>query len=301
MKKIYLILPIIAGIMFGSTGIFVRTLTENGVDSTTLLFLRFSIAAIFMGIAILFTDKSLFKINKQDIPLFVLCGLCILGLNLCYNSSINTVPLSLAAILLSTAPVFVLIFEYFIFNEKITSIKVFSVILVLIGCTLVTGLIEENSLNISLLGIIAGIGSAIFWAIYSVSSRKSIEMGRHTFTILFYSLITITLVIIPFTNFTQITDFVYLNTIPNIIFLMLHSLVSFALPYICITISLNHLDAGTAVILSSGEPVAALLFGVIFYSEIPTALMVCGVFITIIALIILSRSSSNENNKKLEN
>ena len=300
MKKSYLILPIIAGIMFGSTGIFVRTLTENGVDSTTLLFLRFSIAAIFMGIAILFTDKSLFKINKQDIPLFVLCGLCILGLNLCYNSSINTVPLSLAAILLSTAPVFVLIFEYFIFNEKITSIKVFSVILVLIGCTLVTGLIEENSLNISLLGIIAGIGSAIFWAIYSVSSRKSIEMGRHTFTILFYSLITITLVIIPFTNFTQITDFVYLNTIPNIIFLMLHSLVSFALPYICITISLNHLDAGTAVILSSGEPIAALLFGMIFYSEIPTALMVCGVFITIIALVILSRSSSKKDSENSE-
>ena len=295
MKNIYLILPIIAGIMFGSTGIFVRTLTENGVDSTTLLFLRFSIAAIFMTIAILLTDKSLFKINKRDLPLFVLCGLCILGLNLCYNSSINTVPLSLAAILLSTAPVFVLIFEYFIFNEKITSIKVFSVILVLIGCTLVTGLIEENSLNISLLGIIAGIGSAIFWAIYSVSSRKSIDMGRHTFTILFYSLITITLVIIPFTNFTQITDFVYLNTIPNIIFLMLHSLVSFALPYICITISLNHLDAGTAVILSSGEPIAALLFGMIFYSEIPTVLMVCGVFITIIALVILSRSSSKNS------
>ena len=260
MKKIYLILPIIAGIMFGSTGIFVRTLTENGVDSTTLLFLRFSIAAIFMSIAILFTDKSLFKIDKRDIPLFVLCGLCILGLNLCYNDSINVVPLSLAATLL-----------------------------------------EENSISISLLGIMTGIGSAVFWAIYSVTSRKSIEMGRHTFTILFYSLITITIVSLPFTNFTQITHFIYLNTIPNILFLILHSLVSFALPYICITISLNHLDAGTAVILSSGEPVAALLFGMIFYSEIPTVLMVCGVFITIIALIILSRSSSNENNKKLEN
>ncbi len=301
MKKIYLILPIIAGIMFGSTGIFVRTLTENGVDSTTLLFLRFSIATIYMIIAIFLTDKSLFKIDKRDIPLFILCGLCILALNLCYNSSINTVPLSLAAILLSTAPVFVLILEYFLFSEKITTIKVLSVILVLVGCTLVTGLLEENSISISLLGIIAGIGSAIFWAIYSVSSRKSIEMGRHTFTILLYSLITITIVLIPFTNFTQITNFVYLNTIPNILFLMLHSLVSFALPYICITISLNHLDAGTAVILSSGEPVAALLFGMIFYSEIPTVLMVCGVFITIIALIILSRSSSNENNKKLEN
>lgn len=292
MKKIYLILPIIAGIMFGSTGIFVRTLTENGVDSTTLLFLRFSIAILYMIIAILLTDKSLFKIDKEDIPLLILCGLCILSLNLCYNSSINTVTLSLAAILLSTAPVFVLIFEYFLFNEKITSIKVFSVILVLIGCTMVTGLLEENSLNISLLGIIAGIGAAVFWAIYSVSSRKSIDMGRHTFTILLYSLITITIVVIPFTNFTQITDFIYLNPLPNIIFLLMHSLVSFALPYICITISLNHLDAGTAVILSSGEPIAALIYGMIFYSEIPTALMVCGVFITIIALIILSRSSA---------
>ena len=223
--------------------------------------LRFSIAILYIFIAIFLTDKSLLKINKEDIPLFVLCGLCILGLNLCYNSSINTVPLSLAAILLSTAPVFVLVLEYLLFKEKITSIKVLCVILVLIGCTLVTGLLEENSIDISWIGIIAGIGSAIFWAIYSVTSRKSIDMGRHTFTILLYSLITITIVTIPFTNFTQIANFVNLSPVQNILFLLLHSLVSFALPYVFITISLNHLDAGTAVILSSGEPIAALAFG----------------------------------------
>ena len=301
MKKIYLFLPILAGIMFGSTGIFVRTLTENGIDSTTLLFLRFSIAILYIFIAILLTDKSLLEINKDDISLFVLCGLCILGLNLCYNSSINTVPLSLAAILLSTAPVFVLVFEYLLFKEKITSIKVLCVILVLIGCTLVTGLIEENSIDISILGIIAGVGSAVFWAIYSVASRKSIEIGRHTFTILFYSLITITIVTIPFTDFGQISNFISLNPIPNIVFLLLHSLVSFALPYIFITISLNHIDAGTAVILCSGEPIAALVFGMIFYLEMPTFLMICGVFITILALILLSRSSANDDAKKLEN
>ena len=301
MKKIYILMPILAGIMFGSTGIFVRTLTENGIDSTTLLFLRFSIAIIYIFLAILLTDKSFLKIERKDIPLFVLCGLCVLGLNLCYNSSINTVPLSLAAILLSTAPVFVLVLEYFLFNEKITSIKVLCVILVLIGCTLVTGLLEENSIDISLIGIIAGIGSAVFWAIYSVTSRKSIDMGRHTFTILLYSLITITIVTIPFTHFNQITNFVSLNVIPNILFLLLHSLVSFALPYIFITISLNHIDAGTAVILCSGEPIAALVFGMIFYLEMPTLLMLCGVFITIAALILLGRSSANEDAKKLEN
>ena len=289
MKKIYLILPILAGIMFGSTGIFVRTLTENGVDSTTLLFLRFSIAIVYMFIAILLTDKSLLKLEKRDFPLFIVCGLCILGLNLCYNNSINTVPLSLAAVLLSTAPVFVLIIEYFTFNEKITSIKIISVILVLIGCILATGLLEDNIASISSIGLISGIGSALFWAVYTISSRKSIDNGTHTFTILLYSLIIITIVSIPFTQFGQISNFILLNPLQNIGFLLLHSLISFALPYIFITISLNHLDAGTVVILSSGEPVAALVFGAIVYTEIPSLLMLCGLFITIIALLNLSK------------
>ena len=105
MKKIYLLLPILTGMMFGSSGLFVRTLTQNGIDNTTLLFLRFSIAIIPIVIAILATDKELFRIELKDIPLFLVCSLCIVGLNLCYNQSMNTVPLSLAAVLLSLAPI----------------------------------------------------------------------------------------------------------------------------------------------------------------------------------------------------
>lgn len=302
MKKIYLLFPIIAGILFGSTGIFVRTLTENGIDSITLLFLRFSIALIYIVIGILLNDKnilddkSLLKANKKDIPYFLICGLSILVLNLCYNYSINTITLSLAAILLSTAPVFVLIFEYFLFKERITPIKIASVIFVLIGCTLVTGLIEESSIDISLIGIIVGFGSAIFWAVYIVSSRKAIDRGNHTFTIFFYSLVIITIVTIPFTDFNQIANFLSLDIFHNTLFLLIHSLVSFALPYALITISLNHMDAGNTIILSSVEPIAALIFGMIFYSEIPTGLMIIGVIITLIALIILTRSSTKTEN-----
>ena len=63
MKRLYLILPILAGLMFGSSGVFVRTLTQNGIDSTTLLFLRFSIAISPLLIAISLMDKKLFKIT----------------------------------------------------------------------------------------------------------------------------------------------------------------------------------------------------------------------------------------------
>ena len=293
MRRIYLILPILAGIMFGSSGIFVRTLTQNGIGPTTLLFLRFSIAIVPILIAIVATDKNLFKIELKDIPLFLVCSLCIIGLNLCYNHSMNTVPLSLAAVLLSIAPIYVLIIAYFIFGEKITSKKLICMILAISGCVLMTGILENDLGNLPLFGILSGIGAGLFWAVYLMASKKSIENGKHTFTILFYSIIFISIALIPFTDFGEISGFVSINPAMTIIFLILHSTFSFALPYIFSTISLNYMDSGTSsIFLSEAEPFAALIFGFLIYSEIPTPLMFCGFILTIIAMMMLSKDDN---------
>ena len=293
MKKIHLILPILAGIMFGSTGIFVRTLTQNGIDSTTLLFLRFSIATIPILLAIILTDKELFKIDLSDFPLFLVCAICIIGLNLCYNESMNMIPLSLAAVLLSLAPIYVLIFAYILFGEKITPKKLVCMVLAIFGCLLMTGILEDSLTSIPLFGILLGVGAGLFWAIYLMASKKSIETGKHTYTILFYSIILISISLIPFTNFGQITSFVSINPILTIIFLTIHSTFSFALPYILSTVSLNYIDSGvSSIFLSGSEPLAALIFGLILYSEIPSILMFFGLLLSIIAMIFLSKTNT---------
>ena len=279
-----------AGFMFGSAGVFVRTLTQNGIDPTTLLFLRFSIAVIPILMAILLTDKKLLKIDLKDLPLFLVCALCIVGLNLCYNESMNTIPLSLAAVLLSLAPIYVLILAYIIFGEKITLRKLICMFLAIFGCFLMTGVLETNLENVPLFGILLGVGAGIFWAFYLMASKKSIEKGNHTFTILFYSIIFISIALIPFTNFKQITSFTLINPTLTILFLIIHSTFSFALPYILSTLSLKYIDSGISSILMSGaEPLAALLFGLVIYSEIPTMLMLCGFILTVMAMMMLSR------------
>ena len=294
MKKIYLILPILAGIMFGSSGIFVRTLTQNGIGPSTLLFLRFSIAIIPILIAILLTDRKLLKLELSDLPLFLVCAICIIGLNLCYNESMNTVPLSLAAVLLSLAPIYVLIIAYFLFGEKITSKKLICMALAIIGCVLMTGVLETPLKNIPLFGILSGIGAGLFWAFYLMASKKSIERGNHTYTILFYSIIFISIALIPFTNFNEISSFVSINPVLTILFLIVHSTFSFALPYILSTLSLNYMDSGiSSILLSGAEPLAALIFGLLIYSEVPTMLMFFGFIITIIAMTLLSRKDSS--------
>ena len=296
MKKIYLILPLLAGMMFGSGGVFVRTLMANGIDSTTLLFLRFSIAILPILIAILVTDRNLFKIYLKDIPLFLVCAMCIVGLNLCYNESMGSIPLSLAAVLLSLAPIYVLVIAYFAFREKITNKKLICMALAIFGCILMTGVLETDLSNLPVYGILAGIGAGLFWAVYIMASKKSIENGKHTFTILIYSIVFISIGLIPFTNFGQITHFISLNPVLVIVFLIMHSTLSFALPYIFSTLSLNYIDSGISSIMLSGtEPFAALIFGLIFYSEVPTFMMSCGFILTIIAMMVLSKTENVEN------
>ena len=296
MKKIYLILPLLAGMMFGSGGVFVRTLMANGIDSTTLLFLRFSIAILPILIVILVTDRNLFKIYLKDIPLFLVCAMCIVGLNLCYNESMGSIPLSLAAVLLSLAPIYVLVIAYFAFREKITNKKLICMALAIFGCILMTGVLETDLSNLPVYGIIAGIGAGLFWAVYIMASKKSIENGKHTFTILIYSIVFISIGLIPFTNFGQITHFISLNPVLVIVFLIMHSTLSFALPYIFSTLSLNYIDSGISSIMLSGtEPFAALIFGLIFYSEVPTFMMSCGFILTIIAMMVLSKTENVEN------
>ena len=106
-------------------------------------------------------------------------------------------------------------------------------------------------------------------------------------------MIFISIALIPFTSFSQINNFISINPKLTILFLIIHSTFSFALPYILSTLSLKYIDSGVSSILMSGaEPFAALIFGLIIYSETPTPVMFSGFILTIIAMTILSRKEN---------
>ena len=287
-----LLLPILSGILFGSAGVFVRTFTEFGMSNPTLIFLRTSIASIFLFILILCTDKSRLKVKLRDFPLFIGTGLiAMLGVNLCYNYAVNTLSLSLAAVLLSTSPIFVLIIAAILFKEKITKKKVIGAALAIIGCLLSTGILENvGSTNLSSLGIFLGICSAVFYGLYSIISRIATDRGYHTYTIIFYSVLLIAIALIPFVQFDIAANYVAVAPAWHTVVLILHALCTSVLPYVFLTYALMHAEAGTVSILASGgEPVSAAVFGVIVYSEIPSLLMILGLAIVIYALVLLCR------------
>lgn len=290
MKKFFLIFPVLSGVFWGSSGIFVRTLTAAGMGSFTILTTRMSVAAVLLFVGILIYDRSLLKIRLKDIWLFAAGGLLgTLGLNLCYNEAINRLTLSLAAVLLSMAPIFVLLFAALFFKEKITRRKLLCMFLAILGCALVSGVFENASgLRWSTLGILIGGASAFFYALYSIFSKLAMERGYHPLTVTFYCLLLITVVLIPLTDWRTVGGYVATRPAGHLLYLLLHSLCAYVLPYILYNISLSHIEAGKASILASGEPVAAMLFGLVLYSETPTPLSLAGLALTILALALLS-------------
>lgn len=176
MERIYNIMPIISGICFGSAGIFVRELSEN-MNSTSIISSRILIAILLLGLWIAVRYPMNFRIKLKDSWIFVGAGvLGTLGLNLCYNFSINELSLSLAAVLIALAPIFVMVFAFFMFHEAITAKKVISIILALVGCVLTSGILENNaSMHWSWIGILVGSASAGFYALYSIFSKVGMK------------------------------------------------------------------------------------------------------------------------------
>ena len=74
------------------------------------------------------------------------------------------------------------------------------------------------------------------------------------------------------------------NIIANTSFLVLHSALCAVIPYVIYTMSFNYMDSGKAAILAAIEPAAAMVFGALFFSEIPSLLSIMGMIVTIAAL-----------------
>lgn len=288
MKKIYNIMPIISGICFGSAGIFVRELSEN-MNSTSIISSRVIVAVLLLGAWIAVCHPEYFKIKLKDLWIFVGAGvLGTLGLNTCYNFSINELSLSLSAVLIALAPIFVIIFAFFLFHEAITARKVISIVLALAGCVLTSGIFENNaSMHWTWIGILVGGAGAVFYALYSVFSKVGMKHGYPALTITFYSMVAIAVVLLPFTQWGHITHYIAANPVRNAPFMVMHSLCTAVCPYAFYTVALDHMDAGKASILCSCEPVAAMVFGIFFFGEIPTVLSVAGLLIVLVALAML--------------
>ncbi|MDO4870195.1 MAG: DMT family transporter [Bacillota bacterium] len=291
-KKLYLILPIIAGICWGTQGIFVRILSNAGFDNITIIFSRSIVAIMVISVVILITDRRKFKAHAKDLPLLMGIGFAgVILLSYSYNIAVLRTSLSLAAVLLCLAPIFVLIFSVVFFGEKLTRLKFICMLAAIFGCILLSGLLRDGgNLHWDTVGFFFGLGSAIANAAYTVLSKMATKQRYDAITIFFYSFLFVTVVLAPFADWKIMVDYLVSAPVKVSAIYLTHSVWTSLLPALFYTLAVQNADAGRTAILASGaEPVSSMLAGLVFYHEIPSPSGIIGMIITIIALIILVR------------
>lgn len=286
MKKLSFVFIILAAMMWGVIGIFTRILAVVGLSSIQIVAVRSIFSAVIMCIFIFFKDKSLFKIKLKDIWMFIGTGVLSLTVfNFCYFNAISMLDLSIASVLLYTAPCFVMIMSVFVFKEKITKVKILAFIVAFSGCALISGLSGEFNLKGVILGLFAGLG----YALYSIFARIALEK-YNTYTITLYTFITSAMSLLPFCDAGELI--IASMDIGVLIWISLLSVVSTVLPYILYTEGLKNISATNASIIAFAEPVTATVVGAVLFGEDITFIICLGMFMVLASIIMISSKKS---------
>ncbi len=293
MKKLAPFLILLAGILWGIIGFFVRKLNYLGFGPFDIVFIRAITTMSLLLIFLLIYNNKMLKIKLKDIWCFIGTGiLSIVFFNFCYFKAINLTSLSVAAVLLYTAPAIVLILSSVFFREKITIIKIISMLLTFAGCVLVSGALSDKG-NINLQGIVFGLGAGLGYALYSIFSRCALERGYHSLTISFYTFVFASVSSVFLTDLKKIGR-VCLADYRLIVFCMIFGLISTVIPYIVYTLGLNEMENSRASIIASIEPVAATMLGILYFHEKLKINEMVGALFVITAIVTRNWRKKNE-------
>lgn len=287
MGKKYTAAVLLSGCLWGFMGYFRRTLDAMGVSAIGCIAVRCLFAAVFFGIVLLFKGKQSFRIRLRDAWCFLGCGLLsLLVFGLCYFKAMDYMSLSNAAILLYTAPCFVILMSAPLFKEKITLVKISAMLIAFIGCAFVSGLGSGTGGAISLTGLLLGLGAGFCYALYSIFTRFCINRGYSTMTVNFYACLLAGI------GATVIGGTGYVGAVAgsgaNLLFAIATGLITCFLPYLLYTFGLTGLENGKASIMASTEPVVATIVGVTVYSEPLTWLNILGIVLVLSAIVLLN-------------
>lgn len=293
MKKLAPFLVILAGCCWATLGVFVRHLNEIGLQSMQIVEARSVLTTIAMFVFLGIFRRDLLKVKAKDLWCFAGGGIIsVILFNFCYFQTIQRASLSTAAILLYTSPVFVLLLSVPLFGEKLTRKKLICLVMAFAGCALASG-VAAGGMTLSPETLLFGLGSGFGYGLYSIFSRFALQRGYHPITITSYIFLFGALGGIPLTDFGEVTAVA--GQPEHLLYLLIYTLVTTIVPYISYTTGLRYVENGVAAVLACIEPVMATIFGIFFFSELPSVTGWLGIALVLSALTILNLQPKKNN------
>ncbi len=250
---------LLAALLWALIGVFTAGILATGVGAMEIAFWRALLGgALFVAHGLLAGHLRLHR--RRDAGVFVVFG--IVGVALffsAYNLAIDAGGISLAVVLLYTAPAFVVVLARIFLNETLSAEKILAVVLVIAGVSLVALGGDSDGVTVSTAsvgwGLAAGVGYASFYVV-----GKKLLVRYHPVAVYAYILPVGALGILPFVEFAPKTATAWW-------LLALLIVLSTYLAYLVYYMGLRRAEASRAVLVASTEPVIAAVLAAVFFGE----------------------------------
>ncbi|MCH5275426.1 MAG: EamA family transporter [Lachnospiraceae bacterium] len=257
--------------IFGTLGPFVRNIS---VSSGELALYRAILAAVLIAGYLCVTKQKIpFHNIKREVPLLLLSGVA-MGINwILLFEAYRYTTVSVATLSYYFAPVIVTVVSPFLFREKLTVKQIVCFIMSTLGLVMITGIGDVGKNATDLIGILFGLGAAVFYATVILLNKfiKNVEGIHRTFLQFLSAIVTL----IP-----------YVAAIGGItlggmsgkgwICLFIVGFIHTGITYCMYFSSLKELPGQKAAILSYIDPLVAVLISVLLLHEAMTVWQALG-------------------------
>ena len=270
----------ISGILWGSIGLFVNSLNFLGADTNYTGVLRMTFAFLIMLVICIFKfGKNILIRDKKTLFTCLLLGLLCHGIfNIFYINSIKLNGMAIAAVLMYSAPVFTALGSKIFFHEKFTGLKIFSLVINILGCILTATGGDILSSNIEIKGVLFGIGSGFCYGMVAVIGRMAGEK-TNALLVSLYSYFAAMIFLLFFTKPDIFLEFQILGVG------FLYGLIPTCLAYIFYYNGIKKIsDTSKVPVIASIEPVTAVILGYLIYHESINAGNLTGMLLVLVSV-----------------
>jgi drug/metabolite transporter (DMT)-like permease len=275
-----IILVALSSAAFGTLGVFGRFAYAEGMDAVTILFFRFSLAAILM-LALLAVRCEPFPRGAVLVRLIGMGSIGYVGQAFSYLTALKYASPGLVALLLYLYPVFVALLSALVLHEAITRIKGLALGLALVGTALTVGPAGGQAP-----GILLAFSAAAIYSVYIlVGAQVMKQVSPVQSSAVIFASAGVTSGLLMSLNGPQLpATGAGWATIASIV------LIATVLPVVAFLTGLERIGPTNAAMLSTLEPAVTVLLATWLLDETLKPITLLGGGLILIALLLLTQS-----------
>lgn len=291
---------IITGVTYGMNPLFAMPVLREGVSVDTVLFVRYTVAVIVLGVMILATKKS-FTVSRRQIGWLALLGVLFSGSSLGLFLAYNYIPSGIATTIIFLYPALVALIMVFlkVYPSWQTWVSIgVTFIAILFLCN------YDSSQPIRWEGLILAFLSALAYAFFIVLiNRKKCLSELPNDVLTFYALAVgsivfgaIALIGSHTGEISMAQDFAIINSHAALwINLILLAVIPTVISTATLAASTKIIGAAKASVMGVFEPLTAILTGTLVFGEKMTWNIAIGMALSIFAIVFMIVSPGKSN------